>query len=93
MDLLSSTIWYWVILAVTGIVSGVLGYVFGKSDTSSSSDKSIELNILEIENAKLKSDLETCRKRLDSDHTKSFKFDSKIKFTKNEDFVFTRIRF
>lgn len=88
MDLLSSTIWYWVILAVTGIVSGVLGYVFGKSETSSSSDKSIELNILEIENAKLKSDLETCRKRLDSDHTKSFKFDSKIKFTKNEDFVF-----
>lgn len=59
-------IWYWIILAITGIISGVLGYFFGKSDTPSIPEKPLELNRLEIENAKLKSDLEACRKRLDS---------------------------
>ncbi len=68
MDWESSTIWYWVILAFVGIIAGILGYFFGKSDTPRKMDQSLELNALEIENAKLKSDLDICRKRLD-DHT------------------------
>ncbi|WP_318310778.1 hypothetical protein [Flagellimonas crocea] len=61
-----STIWYWIILAITGIVSAILGYFFGKSDVPSVSPKSNELHSLEIENAKLKTDLDLCRKRLDN---------------------------
>lgn len=65
MDWASSTIWYWIILATTGIVAGILGYFFGKSDTPTIVDESIELNSLEIENSKLKSELENCKKRLE----------------------------
>jgi len=74
MDLESSTIWYWVILAITGIISGILGYFFGKSGRNDSEEKFIEFNSLEIANAKLKSDLETCRKTLESYTTKSKSF-------------------
>ncbi|WP_234414682.1 hypothetical protein [Muricauda brasiliensis] len=90
MDWLSSSMWYWLCLAITGIISGVLGYFFGKSDAPSSSDNFFELNSLEIENAKLKSDLETCQKHLDSDHikTKVLNLDSEVKFSKSEDFIF-----
>lgn len=68
-----SPIWYWIILAITGIISGILGYFFGKSDTPSISQKPMALNELEIENAQLKSDLEICKKRLDSSTTKTKK--------------------
>jgi len=64
MDFESSNIWYWIILAMTGIIAGVLGYFFGKSDTPSVPDNAVQLNALEIENVKLKSDLDTCRKRV-----------------------------
>lgn len=90
MDWESSTIWYWIILAATGIISGVLGYFFGKSDTPSSSEKSIELNSLEIENAKLKSDLDTCRKRLESytTKTKEFNIDTTLNPSEKATFLF-----
>ena len=38
-------------MATTGIVAGILGYFFGKSDTPTIVDESIELNSLEIENS------------------------------------------
>src|SRR6056297_834705 len=90
MDLESSTIWYWVILAITGIISGVLGYFFGKSSSYSSPEKSIELNSLEIANAKLKSDLETCRKRLEpfTTKTKEFTIDDHPEPLEKEPFLF-----
>ncbi|MCR9227282.1 MAG: hypothetical protein NXH90_07695 [Flavobacteriaceae bacterium] len=90
MDWLGTSTWYWLCLAITGIVSGILGYFFGRSDTPSISDKSLELNVLEIENAKLKSDLETCRERLGPDplKTKSFKLDPEIKLSTKRDFIF-----
>ncbi|WP_437396237.1 hypothetical protein [Flagellimonas lutimaris] len=90
MEWESSTIWYWIILACTGIISGVLGYFFGKSDTPLAPEKSIEINSLEIQNAKLKSDLETCKKRLDTytTKTKQLNFDSAINPSKKKSFFF-----
>lgn len=90
MDWESSTIWYWIILAITAIISGVLGYFFGKSNNSSTSEKHIALNSLEIANTKLKSDLETCRKRLESytTKTKELKFDASLNPLEKESFLF-----
>lgn len=64
MDLEISTVWYWAILGITGIVSGVIGYLFGKVNASSAPYNSLQINMLEIENAKLKADLDICKKRL-----------------------------
>ena len=66
MDFEGTTIWYWIILALVGIISGILGYFFGKSDVPTVPDNAIQLNALEIENAKLKSDLDACQKQLAS---------------------------
>jgi len=90
MDWIGSTMWYWIVLAITGIISGVLGYFFGKSDTPSLQEKSFEINSLEIKNAKLKSDLETCRKRLDSytTKTKELKLHENLTLSENKSFSF-----
>ena len=90
MDWESSTIWYWIILAFTGIIAGILGYFFGKSDTPSIPQKSVELNELEVQNAKLKSDLEICQKRLESYTTKAkeLKPHSNINLSKSRSFSF-----
>jgi Uncharacterized conserved protein len=64
MELEGANIWYWIILPFVGIIAAVLGYFFGKSDAPSTPDFSEQISILEIENAKLKSDLDTCKKRL-----------------------------
>lgn len=66
MDFEGTTIWYWIILALVAIGSAVLGYFFGRTDAPPSTDMSDQLNALDIENAKLKSDLDTCKKRLAS---------------------------
>ena len=89
MDWESSTVWYWVILAFTGIIAGILGYFFGKSDTPRKMEKSLALNALEIENAKLKSDLDICRKRLDSHTIQTKEIQIKdIAQTAKSDFIF-----
>lgn len=89
MDWESSTVWYWVILAFTGIIAGILGYFFGKSDTPRKMEKSLALNALEIENAKLKSDLDICRKRLDSHTIQTKEIQLKdIAQTAKSDFIF-----
>lgn len=66
MDFQDSNTWYWIILALTAIISGILGYIFGKSDIPSAPDNYNELNSLDIENAKLRADLKTCKERLSS---------------------------
>lgn len=76
MEFNSTTIWYWLILALVGFGAAILGYFFGKSDTPSVSDIADELNVLEIENAKLKADLDTCKKRLASGNPSSQKENS-----------------
>ncbi|MBA4745126.1 MAG: hypothetical protein H2058_07695 [Muricauda sp.] len=88
MDWISSTIWYWIVLAITGIISGVLGYFFGKSSTPSAAENSVQLNILEIENAKLKSDLETCRKRLGISKTRQLNLERDKNLPKKDAFFF-----
>lgn len=64
MSLEISTLWFWIILGVTGIISGLIGYLFGRVNAAPIQDNSFEINMLEIENAKLKADLDTCKKRL-----------------------------
>lgn len=66
MEFDGTTLWYWLILALVGFGAAILGYFFGRSDTPNVSDIADEMNVLEIENAKLKADLDTCKKRLAS---------------------------
>lgn len=90
MDWESSTLWYWILLAGVGIVSAILGYFFGKSDTPSATQNSVQLNLLEIENAKLKSDLESCLKRLENSKAKQLNSEKEISpsSSKKESFPF-----
>src|SRR5690606_7706453 len=64
MNLEISTVWNWIILVITGIISVVIASLFGKVNANSGPDNSFQINMLEIENAKLKADLDTCKKRL-----------------------------
>lgn len=66
MDLETSNFWYWILLAITGVIAGILGYLFGKLNTGTNQDILDQIDVLEIENAKLKADLDTCKKRLSS---------------------------
>ncbi|MCK0161356.1 hypothetical protein [Allomuricauda sp. F6463D] len=88
MDWENITPWYWVILVGVGFISAILGYFFGKSNSPESPDNSAQLSILEIENAKLKSDLETCRKSVDTSITKQLNFEKNIAPIKSEPFHF-----
>ncbi|WP_199913335.1 hypothetical protein [Flagellimonas amoyensis] len=76
MDLEISTIWFWILLGVTGIISGVIGYLFGKVNVGSENDNSFQINLLEIQNAKLKADLDTCKKRLSTTKPPKLNVDS-----------------
>lgn len=55
---------FWIILALVGITIGVVGYLLGKGNKSVIPDNSALTKRLEIENAKLKADLEACKKRV-----------------------------
>lgn len=71
MSLETLNILCWIIPALVGIISGILGYFIGKG-TGTTSDNSAELDLLKGKNLKLEADLEAC-------HTK---LSSKIKTTK-----------
>jgi predicted flap endonuclease-1-like 5' DNA nuclease len=88
MDWETSALWYWILLAGVGIISAVLGYFFGKSDTPSVSQNTEALNLLEIENTKLKSDLENCHKRLDNSKIKSLDIEKIVGSPKAETHLF-----
>ncbi|PWL40053.1 hypothetical protein DKG77_04295 [Flagellimonas aquimarina] len=64
MNFENLNIWCWIIPALVGIISGVLGYLIGKSKDVSVIDTSSDTNKLETENAKLKADLAACNKKL-----------------------------
>jgi predicted flap endonuclease-1-like 5' DNA nuclease len=56
-------IWYWSIPAVVGIVCALFGYLIGKGKNSPIGHTS-ELNTLKDKNARLETDLATCKKQL-----------------------------
>ncbi len=58
-------IWCWIIPALVGIISGILGYLIGKGSGSTEViDNSEELKLLQSKNAKLTADLEACNGKL-----------------------------
>jgi predicted flap endonuclease-1-like 5' DNA nuclease len=63
MDFENMNIWCWLIPALVGVISGILGYLIGKS-SSTSIDNSGELNTWKDKNAKLKADLDACNSKL-----------------------------
>ena len=65
MNFENLNIWCWIIPALVGIISGILGYLIGKgSHTEKTIDHSDTLKNLENQNAKLKADLEACNQKL-----------------------------
>lgn len=64
MELEFSSLWYWIILGITALVFAGLGFLFGKLQRIPAPDNLDQINILDIENAQLKADLDTCKKRL-----------------------------
>lgn len=71
MNFENLNIWCWIIPALVGIISGILGYLIGKGKDTSSIDNSAELKSLETENAKLKADLDACNKKIKTASTTS----------------------
>lgn len=63
MNLENLNIWCWIIPALVGIISGILGYLIGKG-SSTSIDNSAELDLLKGKNSKLEADLEACQAKL-----------------------------
>ncbi len=56
-------IWCWIIPALVGIISGILGYLIGKC-MCNCTDNSSELEFLKNKNSKLQIDLEACQGKL-----------------------------
>ncbi|MBO0321159.1 hypothetical protein J0X14_02545 [Muricauda sp. CAU 1633] len=56
-------IFFWIILALVGITIGIVGYLLGRGSKSSVVDNSALIKNLEIENTKLRADLEACKKQ------------------------------
>ncbi|MEO9512275.1 MAG: hypothetical protein ABJN84_06235 [Flavobacteriaceae bacterium] len=70
MNFENLNIWCWIIPALVGIISGILGYLIGKSKSGDTViDHSGDLKALENRNAKLKADLDACNKKLSSTET------------------------
>ena len=63
MDFENMNIWCWLIPLLTGLICGILGYLIGKS-SSTTIDNSDELNTWKDENAKLQAGLNTCNDKL-----------------------------
>jgi predicted flap endonuclease-1-like 5' DNA nuclease len=63
MDFENMNIWCWLIPALVGIISGILGYLIGKG-SSTSIDNSADLKIWKDKNAKLQADLDACNNKL-----------------------------
>ena len=54
---------YWIIPMLSGILCGIIGYIWGRGPMASSSLRS-ELEVFKASNEKLKADLESCMERL-----------------------------
>jgi len=65
----TSNLWCWLCPLLTGIIAGIIGYYWGKSNstTTNNCDEWIEKNRkLQLENDKLNSDLKACKTKLDT---------------------------
>ncbi len=58
-----SNIWCWLIPALVGIISGILGYLIGKG-SSTTIDNSADLKLWKDKNTKLQADLDSCTNKL-----------------------------
>ncbi|SDQ11069.1 hypothetical protein [Flagellimonas zhangzhouensis] len=66
MSLEEVPLFYWTILFVVAVIFGILGFIYGKASPSSSNESSEDIQMLEIANAQLKSDLMACQQKLPS---------------------------
>ncbi len=62
MNIENLNIWCWIVPSLVGILSGILGFLVGKS-TSKTIDNSTELNLCLEKNAQLEADLVTAKKK------------------------------
>ncbi|UJH66031.1 hypothetical protein [Allomuricauda sp. SCSIO 65647] len=70
MDFENINIWCWLIPLLVGLISGILGYLWGKGNNTAI-DNSAEIKALEDKSIKLQADLEACNKKL-ADASKEF---------------------
>jgi len=63
MDFENMNIWCWLIPALVGIISGILGYLIGRG-SHTEVDNSADLKLWQDKNAKLKADLDACNGKL-----------------------------
>ena len=63
MNFENLNIWCWIIPALVGIISGILGYLIGKSGNTTI-DNSTDLKSCQDKNARLQADLDACKKKL-----------------------------
>ncbi len=64
MDLESIGLGYWVILLVTGLIFGIIGYFIGKGQ-GNSRELETTLEELNLANSQLRTDLASCQEQLD----------------------------
>ena len=63
MDFENMNIWCWLIPLLVGVICGIIGYLIGKSGTTTI-DNSADLKLLQDKNAKLQADLDACNKKV-----------------------------
>jgi predicted flap endonuclease-1-like 5' DNA nuclease len=63
MNFENLNIWCWLIPSLVGVISGILGYLIGKS-SSTTIDNTGELNTWKDKNSKLQADLDACNGKL-----------------------------
>ncbi|WP_222982229.1 hypothetical protein [Flagellimonas meishanensis] len=59
-------IWCWLIPILIGVIAALLGYYLGKSSVSQKVGSNENLKALEVDNARLKTELDICRKKMDA---------------------------
>ncbi len=63
MDFANMNFWCWLLPALVGIISGILGYLIGKGGNTTI-DNSADLTLLKDKNSKLQADLDACHGKL-----------------------------
>lgn len=63
MNFENLNIWCWIIPALVGLISGILGYLIGKSGDTTI-DNSADLKLCQDKNTKLEADLAACTRKL-----------------------------
>lgn len=58
------SLWHWTVLGITALAFALLGFLFGRLRKVPGPDLRDQINVLDIEIAQLKADLEICEKRL-----------------------------